>query len=253
MQIVLSPAKLMDFDGADDSVKATDPLFTDKTAELVAVCREMSIDEIAASMNINPQMAHDVFGYFQTFDLPVAPRRAAALAYNGIAYKGLNAYDFSADDFTFAQQHLNILSGLYGIIRPMDAIRPYRLEFQRKIVPEGYKSLYDFWGDTLNAYLASKLMHDERVIINVASQEYGKVVRKNKLPQGTRIIDIRFLQHETNGFRQVVVHAKKARGLMARFIIKNRLTKYQDVQAFDSEGYFFYPDLSKEDEWVFVR
>ena len=121
------------------------------------------------------------------------------------------------------------------------------------IVPEGYKSLYDFWGDTLNAYLASKLMHDERVIINVASQEYGKVVRKNKLPQGTRIIDIRFLQHETNGFRQVVVHVKKARGLMARFIIKNRLTKHQDVQAFDSEGYFFYPDLSKEDEWVFVR
>ena len=111
----------------------------------------MSVDEIAASMNINPQMAHDVFGYFQTFDFPVAPRRAAALAYNGIAYKGLNAHDFSADDFTFAQQHLNILSGLYGIIRPMDAIRPYRLEFQRKIVPEGYKSLYDFWGDTLNA------------------------------------------------------------------------------------------------------
>ena len=185
----------MDFGGADDSVKPTDPLFTDKTAELVAVCREMSVDEIAASMNINPQMAHDVFGYFQTFDLPVAPRRDAALAYNGIAYKGLNAHDFSADDFTFAQQHLNILSGLYGIIRPMDAIRPYRLEFQRKIVPEGYKSLYDFWGDTLNAYLASKLAHDERVIINVASQEYGKVVRKNKLPQGTSIIDIRFLQH----------------------------------------------------------
>ena len=95
MQIVLSPAKLMDFDGADDSVKAIDPLFTDKTAELVAVCREMSVDEIAASMNINPQMAHDVFGYFQTCDLPVAPRRAAALAYNGIAYKGLNAHDFS--------------------------------------------------------------------------------------------------------------------------------------------------------------
>ena len=94
----------MDFDGADDSVKAIDPLFTDKTAELVAVCREMSIDEIAASMNINPQMAHDVFGYFQTFDLPVAPRRAAALAYNGIAYKGLNAHDFSVDDFAFASR-----------------------------------------------------------------------------------------------------------------------------------------------------
>lgn len=253
MQIILSPAKLMDFSGEKGEIKSTKPLFPEMTKELITVCRQLSDKEIAEEMAINAKMAHDVYEYFQTFDLKSTPKRSAALAYNGIAYKGLNAHDFSAEDFDFAQQHLNIISGLYGIVRPLDAIKPYRLEMQRRIVPQGYKTLYDFWGDRINEYLSKKLRKGDRTIINVASKEYAKVVRKNKLPKGTKIIDIQFLQQENDELKQIVVHSKKARGLMSRFIIKNRLVDPEEVKGFDYEGYFFYPPLSKEDTWTFVR
>jgi len=253
MQIILSPAKLMDFSDEMKEVKSTRPLFPEKSKELIAVCRQLSEREIADEMTINAKMAREVYEYFQTYDLRSTPKQSAALAYNGIAYKGLNAHDFSVKDFDFAQQHLNIISGLYGIVRPLDTIRPYRLEMQRKIVPPGYKTLYDFWEETVNEYLSKKLRKGDKTIINVASKEYAKVVRRNMLPNGTKIIDIQFLQQENDRLKQIVVHSKKARGLMSRFIIKNRLVDPEEVKGFDWEGYFFYPALSKEDSWVFVR
>lgn len=253
MQIVLSPAKLMDFSSDAEKIEITHPLFLDKTEELLAVCRKLSPEEIAEQMEINSAMAHDVYEYIQTFDFESTPQRAASLAYNGIAYKGLNARDFSTDDFRFAQQHLNILSALYGIVRPLDAIKPYRLEMGRKIFPKGYKNLYDFWRKRLNGYLSEKLAESGGAVINASSKEYAKVIRKNDLPRGTKIIEVNFLQQENDRLKQIVVHTKKARGLIARFIIKNRLTDCEDIKAFDYEGYFFYPSLSKEDLWVFVR
>lgn len=253
MQIILSPAKLMDFSDEMKEVESTRPLFPEKSKELIAVCRQLSEREIADEMTINAKMAREVYEYFQTYDLRSTPKQSAAIAYNGIAYKGLNAHDFSEEDFEFAQRHLNIISGLYGIVRPLDTIRPYRLEMQRKIVPPGYKTLYDFWEETVNEYLSKKLRKGDKTIINVASKEYAKVVRRNKLPNGTKIIDIQFLQQENDRLKQIVVHSKKARGLMSRFIIKNRLVDPEEVKGFDWEGYFFYPALSKEDSWVFVR
>lgn len=253
MQIILSPAKLMNFGETDKNSKPTKPQFLDKTKELVSVCQQLSESEIASKMKINSKMAHDVHGYFQTFNFKNTPRRAAALAYNGIAYKGLNAHDFSKEDFDFAQQHLNIISGLYGFLRPLDEIKPYRLEMARKIVPQGHKTLYSFWQDTLNAHLSSKLRKGEKVIINVASNEYAKVIQKSKLPKGTKIIDIQFLQQENDDFKQIVVHSKKARGLMSRFIIKNQLKMAEEVKGFNYEDYFYYPQLSTNTKWVFVR
>lgn len=243
----------MDFSNRVEDVNPLRPLFEEKTKELVAVCAQLSEKEIAEKMVINAKMAREVYEYFQTFYFKTTPQRAAALAYNGIAYKGLNAFDFSEEDLDFAQKHLNIISGLYGIVRPLDAIRPYRLEMQRKIVPQGYKTLYDFWEDTINEHLSKKLRKGDKTIINVSSKEYAKVVRKNMLPKGTRIIDIQFLQQENDDFKQIVVHTKKARGLVSRFIIKNKLSDPEDLKGFDYEGYLFYPALSKDDSWVFVR
>ena len=253
MQIILSPAKLMDFSANTTGVKATKPLFPEKTKELVTVCRSLSETEIAETMKINPKMAREVYESFQTYGFKSSPRQPASLVYNGIAYKGLNAHDFSMGDFDFAQQHLNIISGLYGILRPLDEIRPYRLEMQRKIVPEGYKSLYDFWQDEIINYFSKKLRKDDLTLINVASNEYSKVVRRGRLPKGTKIIDIRFLQQGDNDWKQVVVHSKKARGLLSRYIIKNKLTHPEEVKGFDYEDYFFYPALSNENTWTFVR
>ncbi|HAR39737.1 MAG: hypothetical protein A2W86_06625 [Bacteroidetes bacterium GWD2_45_23] len=253
MQILMSPAKLISFPEKKDRFKTTKPLFPDKTKELITVCQQLSEKEIGTIMKINPKMARNVYEQFQTFYFNSTPTRAAALAYNGIAYAGLNAHDFSDDDVAFAQRHLNILSGLYGMLRPFDLIRPYRLEMQRQIVPPGYRTLYEFWQETVNRQLATRFKKEDKTIINVASAEYAKAVQRSALPEGVRIIDIRFLQLEHNDFKQIVVHTKKARGLMARYIIKNRLTNTEDVKGFHYEEYFYYPALSKENEWVFVR
>ncbi len=249
----MSPAKLMVFQTRDKNIKTTKPVFPEKTAELLKLCRGFSIQDIAEKMNVNAAIARDVQGYFRNFDLKSTPLRAAARAYNGIAYKGLSAHDFNKTDIDFAQKHLNILSGFYGILRPFDEIKPYRLEFARKIQPEGYGSLYDFWQDHINRYLAERLEKDEKTIINVASKEYSKAIINRLLPQKTRIIEIKFLQQENGEFKQIVVHSKKARGLMARFIVKNRLTIAEEVKAFDYENYFYYPQLSTNHKWVFVR
>lgn len=249
----MSPAKLMDFDTREEQIKTTKPVFSEKTREVLEVCQKLSETDIAEKMKVNRDIAQKVYGYFQSFNFKKTPLRAAALAYNGIAYKGLDAHDFTKEDIVFAQKHLNILSGFYGVLKPFDQIKPYRLEFGRKIQPDGYKDLYDFWQNGVNQYLAERLTKDEKVIINVASKEYSKAVNKKLLPKGTRIIEINFLQQENNDFKQIVVHSKKARGLMARFIIKNQLKVAEEVKAFDYENYFYYPQLSTKDKWVFVR
>ncbi|MDD3780243.1 MAG: YaaA family protein [Proteiniphilum sp.] len=253
MQVLMSPAKLMSFPDKRDRFTTTKPLFPDKTKELITVCQQLSEKEIGTIMKINPKMAQVVYEQFQTFYFRTTPQRAAALAYNGIAYAGLHAHDFTDEDVSFAQHHLNILSGLYGILRPFDLIRPYRLEMQRPIVPPGYRTLYEFWQETVNKYYRDLFKKEEKTIINVSSGEYAKVVQKNVLQAGIRIINIRFLQLVQNDFKQIVVHTKKARGLMARYIIKNRLTDAEDVKGFHYEEYFYNPALSKENEWVFVR
>lgn len=253
MQILLSPAKRMDFTRGENEITPTKALFPKKRDQLIAVCNGLTVEEIAGMMKINTAMAHEVQEQFSTFGMRNTPTRAAALAYNGIAYLGLNAQDFSADDFAFAQQHLNILSGLYGLLRPMDGIKPYRLEMQQLIMPEGYRSLYDYWEESVNGHLSKRLRKGSRTVVNTASNEYSKVVQKRLLPRGTRFLSLKFLEQEERGLRQVVVHTKKARGMIARFIIKNRLTDPEELKAFDSEGYFFHPALSTDDEWVFTR
>lgn len=249
----MSPAKLMDFGTRKKNIKTTQPAFSDKTKEILEVCQKLSVEDIATKMEVNPDIARNVHHYFQTFNFSGTPLRAASLAYNGIAYKGLNAHDFDTEDIAFAQKHLNLLSGFYGVLKPFDQIKPYRLEFARKIQPDGYKNLYDFWQTEVNQYLSKRLAKDEKVIINVASNEYSKAVNPKLLPKNTRIVDINFLQQKGSDFKQIVVHSKKARGLMARFIIKNRLVAAEEAKAFDYENYFFYPQLSTETKWTFVR
>lgn len=253
MQILMSPAKLLDFGEKGDIKIATKPFFGDKTLELIEVCQKLSVDDIMKIMKVNLNIANETYGWFQSFNFHAAPVRAAALAYNGIAYKGLNAHDFDEADINYAQQNLNIISGLWGALRPFDSIKPYRLEMVRKIQPDGYKSLYEFWNIELNNYLFNRLLEDESVIINLASKEYSKVIDKALLPNDTKIIDVVFLQQRGGDLKQIVVHSKKARGMMSRFIIKNKLVVAEEAKAFDYEGYFFYPQLSEENKWVFVR
>lgn len=268
MQLLLSPAKLMNFDDISENVSGTSPLFTKKTEQLVSFCQTMSVTEIAQLLKVNSKIAHDVYGYFQTFHLDKTIERSAAFAFNGIAYKGLDIHDFTTQDLQFAQDHLNILSGLYGLLRPLDIIKPYRLDMGTRLSPiddslneSGNLStsypksnyLYGYWQKTVNDYLSEKLMNDDNVIINLSSNEYYKTIVPKLLPDNVRIVSVDFKEQKDDKLRQVVVHAKKARGMMARFIIKNKISDIEMIKGFDTDGYFFSPAKSSATKFTFIR
>lgn len=267
MQLLLSPAKLINFKDKTESVTGSTPLFTNKTNLLVEFCQQLSVEEIAKLLKINRRMAHDVYGYYQTFHLDNEVERSAAFAFNGIAFQGLNVHDMSPNELSFAQNHLNIVSAMYGLLRPLDIIKPYRLDFNTRIsLDEGINNsgnlntiypksnyLYGFWHETVNNYLSKKLSDDDNIIINLSSAEYYKLIVPELLPEKMRMITISFREQRTDGLKQIVVYAKKARGMMARYIIKNKITKAEDIKGFDTEGYFYSPAQSTPSEWTFVR
>ncbi len=268
MQILLSPAKLIDFKEKPETIKGTLPLFSEQTNTLVDFCQGLSVSDIAHLLKINTKMAHEVYGYYHTFHLDNVPERSAAFAFNGIAFQGLDIHDFSVDELSFAQSHLNIASGLYGLLRPLDVIKPYRMDVSTRISPSGAVNtnsgnlcstfpksnyLYGFWQETVNQYLASQLKEDDNMIINLSSSEYYKMIVPQLLPDKMRMITIAFRELKSDGLKQVIVYAKKARGQMARFIVKNNITKIEDIKGFDTDGYFYYPAQSSPNEWMFVR
>lgn len=268
MQLLLSPAKLMNFKEITETVQGTTPMFSQETKTLIDFCQGLSVNDIAQLLKISPKMAHDVYGYFQTFHMDDVPQRSAAFAFNGIAFQGLDIHDFTQDELLFAQSHLNIASGLYGLLRPLDIIKPYRLDVNTRITPTGLNNLksdnlsttypksnylYGFWQETVNKYLSDQLSQDDNTIINLSSSEYYKLIVPTLLPDKMRMITIAFREQKEEGLKQVIVYAKKARGQMARFIVKNKLTKAEDIKAFDTDGYFYFPAQSTPTEWMFVR
>ena len=253
MLITLSPAKLLDFETPVPFGEHTIPLYRKEADELYKLLRGVPVEEIGGLMNINPQLAHDVYQYINAFPLGRTPQRQAVFAFNGIAYQGLDARSFSKADIDFAQKHLVHISGLYGVLRPLDLIKPHRLEMQTALVNNKGKNLYDFWSDTVSRYIAKRMQEDDNVWVNLASKEYAKAVNRKLLPKGHRIITPIFKQQVDNGYKQIVVYAKKARGMMSRFIIQNQLTDVEHLKAFDREGYCFAPQLSNDKEWVFIR
>ena len=268
MQLLLSPAKLMNFSKISKSEKGTTPLFSNETFQLLDFCQRLSVSELAQLLKINLKMAHDVYGYFHTFHLDNAVKRSAAFAFNGIAFQGLNIHDFTTDELSFAQSHLNIVSGLYGLLRPLDIIKPYRLDVGSRIslVENGVNNngnisstypksnyLYGYWQETINIYLSQKLNEDDNIIINLSSAEYYKIIVPALLPDKMRMITIAFREQKEDGLKQVIVYAKKGRGQMARFIVKNKITKVEDIKGFDTDGYFYHPAQSTPSEWTFVR
>ena len=267
MQLLLSPAKLMSFKDKTESVTGTTPLFIEKTNLLVEFCQQLSVAEIAKLLKINVKMAHDVYGHFQTFHLENDVERSAAFTFNGIAFQGLDMHDMSTNELLFAQEHLNIVSGMYGLLRPLDIIKPYRLDMNTRISPDdginnrgnlntNYPKsnyLYGYWQETVNNYLSEKLSNDDNIIINLSSSEYYKLIVPALLPNKMRMITIAFREQKSDGLKQIVVYAKKARGMMARYIVKNKITKVEDIKGFDMEGYFYSPAQSSAAQWTFVR
>jgi len=254
MLIVISPAKTLDYQTPPKTAHQTIPRFLDHSQRLVNILRNYSALDLAELMRLSSKLAELNFERYHDWSPQFTTDNAkqAILAMKGDVYAGLDAESFEEEDFAFAQQHLRILSGLYGALRPLDLMQPYRLEMGTRLSNEAGKDLYAFWGDTITQALSSDLAaQGDDLLVNLASNEYFKSV-KPKLLAG-RILTPQFKERKGDGYRMLGVYAKRARGLMSRFIIRNRLTRADDIKAFDSEGYAFTPALSSATEWVFTR
>jgi len=218
--------------------------------ELVNILKGKTQDEISNLMSISDKLSKLNFDRFQTFATPFTLRNAkqALLAFKGDVYNGIDAPSLSQEDLEFAQDSVRMLSGLYGVIRPLDLIAPYRLEMGTRLVNSKGKNLYEFWGDQI-----SNVLNDDEseVIINLASNEYFKGIDKKAL--NAKIINIAFKELKNDKYKIIGIYAKRARGLMVNYIIKNRLIKPESLKAFDVEGYQFREELSDTLTWVFTR
>lgn len=252
MLILLSPAKSLDFAEPPPAVPRTQARLAEDLAALAGVTRSLSRADLRGLMDISEALAELNHARFQAFDpRHGAQGKQAILAFDGDVYQGLDAASLSAEDLAFAQERLRILSGLYGLLRPLDAIQPYRLEMGTRLPTPRGRTLYAFWGDRIARALNEDLGPDGGPVINLASQEYFSAV-------DTRALDARVItpvfKEERNGQARIVsFFAKKARGMMARHAVVNRLSRPEDLQGFSAGGYRFQPEASSPDSWVFTR
>lgn len=250
MLIVISPAKRLDW--ATREVEMTAPQFQDDARALAQTARGLSAADLADLMDISPALAELNAERFQRFVQDGDDLRPAVLAFAGDTYQGLEAASLDADDLRFAQDRLSILSGLYGVLRPLDAIRPYRLEMGSRLATEKGPNLYAYWGDKLaRALNAQAAAMGTDTLINCASVEYFSAVDRDAL--SLEVITPQFLEDKPGGPKIVSFHAKKARGAMARFIIERRLTDPAAILDFDLGGYVYAPALGTAEKPAFLR
>ncbi len=257
MLFLLSPAKTLDYETpvpAPLRRRATEPLFTAQAAGLIEVLRGQGATEVAALMDLSDKLAALNVARYAAWQPQATPANSkpAVLAFAGDVYDGLQAGTLGTADFTWAQQHLVILSGLYGALRPLDLLQPYRLEMGTALKTAGAKDLYGYWGDTVAEHL-NKLQADEDkpVVVNLASQEYSRVALRPALR--ARVVECVFEEVRDGEPRIISFFAKKARGLMARYAIQQRVRSVKALQAFDAEGYAFDKAASTPDRLVFRR
>ncbi len=255
MLIVISPAKKLDYDTPAPTEQATLPELLDESKQLIDILKDYSAERIAGLMKLSDRLAQLNYERYQAWTPKITKDKAkqALFAFKGDVYAGLNADQFEAGDIAFAQDHLRMLSGLYGVLRPLDLMLPYRLEMGTSLPNPRGRNLYDFWGDMITEKLNEALAaQGDDVLINLASNEYFKAVRPKKLKG--RIITPQFKEHRDDGsYKMIGIYAKKARGLMSRYLITERLSDPEQLKAFDYAGYAYNPDLSKGDTWVFTR
>ncbi len=254
MLMVISPAKTLDYESAPVTARFTQPEFLDHSQELVAQLRDFTPAQIAELMHLSDKLAGlnaARFGsWTPAFDTQNA--KQALLAFKGDVYTGLDAESFTEADFDFAQQHLRMLSGLYGLLRPLDLMMPYRLEMGTKLANARGKDLYAFWGEHISEWLNQALAaQGDDVLLNLASNEYFGAVKRKVLK--ARIIDTEFKDLKNGQYKIISFYAKKARGLMARHVIRERVTDPQHLKDFDDQGYRFSAKDSSADKLVFLR
>ncbi len=252
MITVISPSKTQDF-SPSANLEFTYPQQLQQSQQLIETLVEFNPEALAKLMKISEKLSLLNWQRFQNFsdDFSLKNAKQALLAFKGDVYKGFAIENYTPEDFNFAQQHLRILSGLYGVLRPLDLIQPYRLEMGTRLKNTLGKNLYEFWGDKITQLLNQDLANQDSLVINLASNEYFKAIKLQYLE--AKILTLSFKENKQGVYKVVAIHAKHARGLMANFIIKNRLNNPKFIKNFDLENYQFNPLLSSVDEWVFTR
>jgi cytoplasmic iron level regulating protein YaaA (DUF328/UPF0246 family) len=252
MLILLSPAKQLDFSERGHAPTATKPALLNRTRELAKTTSKLTSSDLKSLMGLSDDLADLNRERFKAFDPDAAEGRPAAMTFNGEVYRGLDAPSLSAKDLEWAQQRLRILSGLYGVLRPLDQIQPYRLEMGTRLSTKNASNLYEFWGEDIAHQLKSDLSgHDSQTVVNLASNEYSKAAKLKSL--GVPVITVDFKEEKDGQLRALMVYAKKARGLMARWIIQNRLEDPSKLKEFDLEGYCYDAKGSSEEKLLFTR
>jgi cytoplasmic iron level regulating protein YaaA (DUF328/UPF0246 family) len=252
MLIILSPAKTLNMEARAPSDFYSIPNFLDKSQRIVDVLQKKNIKQLEKLMGISTQLAQLNFERYQQWHQPYTPEQAkqAIFAFRGDVYTGIDVDSLTSEQLKYAQDHLRILSGLYGILKPMDSILPYRLEMGTNIAVQRKKNLYDFWGDIITNEIKGAL-DENNILINLASNEYFKSINKKKL--NATIITPVFKDFKNGKYKMVSFFAKKARGMMSRFILQNKLNKVEDLKHFEEDGYFFNEKLSTETSPTFTR
>lgn len=257
MITLLSPAKSLDFESKAPYTQSSELIFPDKAEYLVKKLRKFSVRKVKKMMNISEDLAQLNVDRFQSWTMPKENHNAkqAIYAFTGDVYQGMEAGTFSKSDLSYSQDHIRILSGLYGVLRPCDLILPYRLEMGTKWeITKAKNSLYKFWKSELTDRIREDLdSSDSKVVLNLASQEYAKAIDLKNLD--AKVIEPEFKEERGDEFKMISFFAKKARGMMAAYVAKNRIEKIDDLKGFDTEGYTFNQRLSdtERNKWVFTR
>ncbi len=255
MIFLLSPAKSLDYETpAPAELLSSKPLFMKAAGELIDILKKKSPAQIASLMDLSDKLSALNVARYQAWKPRATTKNAkqAVLAFNGDVYDGLDAASLSNAQLLWAQTHVVSLSGLYGVLRPLDLLQPYRLEMSTPLVNHQGKNLYQFWGSTIAEYLNQALKTDKTpVVVNLASQEYFKAVDKKHLK--ARVVECVFEEYKNGRYKVISFMAKRARGLMARYVIEKRVVKVDKLQAFNSDGYAYSAEASSEDRWIFRR
>ncbi len=254
MLAIISPAKKLDFESKAEIIDFTKPLFSEHRGELIELAKELSPNDLSKMMNISDKLADLNYDRYQKFqsDFTLDNSKQAIYAFKGDTYVGLDADSLSKEEVIYSQNHLRILSGLYGILRPLDLMQPYRLEMGVKFTSPRGNNLYNFWGNVLtNAINDDVALHGSKIVVNLASNEYIKAINTDKL--NAEFITPSFKEIKNGVPKTIGIFAKKARGMMARYIIQNQIEKAEDLKSFDSAGYKYQPELSTDNNFIFTR
>ena len=254
MLILLSPSKTIDTTTKKSYSNFTIPQFINEGSNIVSIIKKLNITELSTLMNISTKLSQLNFDRFQYWNSGhnLTNSKQALLSFKGEVFTGLDADSFSDDDLQYSQNHWIILSGMYGMLHPLDLIQPYRLEISTKLSVKASKNLYSFWQDKITTEMKQILTtHNNPTIINLASNEYFKVIDKTKL--NSNIVTPVFKEFKNGEYKIVTIYAKKARGLMARYILKNMIDNIDDLKFFDEEGYYYNDLLSDTTQLIFTR